>query len=597
MNLLDLAVKVTADDQASDKIAQIGDKVKSGLGTAAKAGVAAVGAAVAAAGAGAIALGKASMDAYATYEQLAGGAQLMFGDAYDFVMEKSQQAYKNVQMSQNEYLQQVNGFAVGLRTALGGNEQAAAELADKIITAEADIVAATGNTAENVQNAFNGVMKGNYTMLDNLGLGINATKEGMQTVIDVVNEHNAAMGKATDYTIENVADVQSALIDYIEMQGMSGYAANEAAETIQGSLAMVSSAWQNLLTEFGKDDADIGARITDLIDSGMAAIDNIAPRIVTIAENIIDAIPVVIEKVSPYLAQIQDRFTKFVSEHQGEFKALGETLWNGIVQALISATQLAFEALATAIGTIIITIPEWGPELLKAAVLLFANILQGIIDTTVTILNGVADLIGQAISTVTGFDGDMLEAAQDLWHKFCDGIANMRQLVVDGFWNLVNGAIENITGFASDAYNVGASIIQGIADGIAAAPDAVINALWGGIGGAIDTVKGWLGIASPSKLFAQFGRYTMEGFAQGIEAEASAPVNAMMEAAKSVYDAASGKIDFAAVGAYGQYSGIQMPYAAHAGDVYNIYVTSREGEDVAVRIRNELHAYNLMRGR
>lgn len=122
------------------------------------------GAAVAAGAAGVAAITKMGVEGYAQYEQLAGGAELMFGNAYDFIAEKAQNAFATVQMSQNDYLQQVNGFAVGLKTALGGNEQAAAELADRIITAEADIVAATGNSSEMVQNAFNGIMKNNFSI-------------------------------------------------------------------------------------------------------------------------------------------------------------------------------------------------------------------------------------------------------------------------------------------------------------------------------------------------------------------------------------------------------------------------------------------------
>ena len=75
-------------------------------------------------------VGKAAYTSYARYEQLAGGAQLMFGDAYDFVAEKARNAYKTVQMSQNDYLQQVNGFATGLKTALGGNVQRIAAAGD-----------------------------------------------------------------------------------------------------------------------------------------------------------------------------------------------------------------------------------------------------------------------------------------------------------------------------------------------------------------------------------------------------------------------------------------------------------------------------------
>jgi len=231
-------------------------------------------------------VGKAAYTSYARYEQLADGAQLMFGDAYDFVAEKARNAYKTVQMSQNNYLQQVNGFATGLKTALGGNVQAAAELADKVITAEADVVAATGNTQEAVQNAFNGIMKSNFTMLDNLQLGITPTKEGFQQLIDKVNEWNAENGEATAYTIDNLADCQAALADYIEMQGLSNYAAEEAARTIEGSTAAAKAAWENLVTGMADSNADIEELTQNFVDSVFTAGKNIVPRVKQIATGI-----------------------------------------------------------------------------------------------------------------------------------------------------------------------------------------------------------------------------------------------------------------------------------------------------------------------
>ena len=225
-------------------------------------------------------VGKASLAAYGDYEQLVGGAQLMFGDAYDYISQRSRQAYKNVQMSQNDYLRQVNGFAVGLKTAMGGNAKAAAELADKIVTAEADVVAATGNSQEAVQNAFNGIMKNNYTMLDNLQLGIVPTKEGFQSLIEKVNEWNEQNGRLTNYTIDNLADCQQALVDYIDMQGLSGYAAMEAADTLQGSVSSVKAAWEDLLSAIGTGDENNVKNATDaLVDSLSAAAEPIVKDI------------------------------------------------------------------------------------------------------------------------------------------------------------------------------------------------------------------------------------------------------------------------------------------------------------------------------
>lgn len=228
-------------------------------------------------------VGKASLAAYGDYEQLVGGAQLMFGDAYDYISDRSRQAYKNVQMSQNDYLRQVNGFATGLKTSMGGNAKAAAELADKIVTAEADVVAATGNSQEAVQNAFNGIMRNNYTMLDNLQLGIVPTKEGFESLIAKVNEWNEQNGRMTDYTIDNLADCQQALVDYIDMQGLSGYAAMEASGTLQGSVSSVRAAWEDLLAAIGAGDQTGVKGATDAL---LESLKTVAGNIVPIVENI-----------------------------------------------------------------------------------------------------------------------------------------------------------------------------------------------------------------------------------------------------------------------------------------------------------------------
>lgn len=244
-------------------------------------------------------VGKASLAAYGDYEQLVGGAQLMFGDAYDYISQRSRQAYKNVQMSQNDYLRQVNGFAVGLKTAMGGNAKAAAELADKIVTAEADVVAATGNSQEAVQNAFNGIMKNNYTMLDNLQLGIVPTKEGFQSLIEKVNEWNEQNGRLTNYTIDNLADCQQALVDYIDMQGLSGYAAMEAADTLQGSVSSVKAAWEDLLSAIGTGDENNVKNATDaLMDSLSAAAENIVPIVKDIFGGFVDAFSEAHQKIT-----------------------------------------------------------------------------------------------------------------------------------------------------------------------------------------------------------------------------------------------------------------------------------------------------------
>ena len=291
MNLFELFIKIGVDDQASGKISAITEKIGNGLEKASKIGVTAV-----------TTLGTIAIKTFADFEQLVGGAELMFGDAFETVMENAKNAYKTVQMSQNEYLTQVNGFATGLKTALGGNEQAAAELAHRIVQAEADIVAATGNSQEAVQNAFNGIMRSNFTMLDNLQIGITPTKEGFQEVIDKVNEWNKANGEATNYQMGNLADMQSALVDYIDMVGMSGYAQKEASGTILGSFASMKAAASDFATSLIDENADVGDSWNTLKGTIRTFVDNIKPKIVEFLSAISPIATVVAGITSAFIA-------------------------------------------------------------------------------------------------------------------------------------------------------------------------------------------------------------------------------------------------------------------------------------------------------
>ena len=464
MNLMDLFVKISVDDQASSQVETLSGKLKSGLATAAKVGAAAV----AAAGTAIVAVGKQAIEQYAEYEQLVGGAELMFGDAYDFVAEKAKNAYSTVQMSQNDYLRQVNGFATGLKTALGGNAQAAAELADKIVNAEADVVAATGASQEMVQNAFNGIMRSNYVMLDNLQLGITPTKEGFQEVIDKVNEWNAANGRATNYVIDNLADAQSALVDYIEMQGLQGYAANEAADTIQGSLASMKSAWQNLLTGVADDNADFEGLINNFVDSLVVAGENIIPRI------------------------------------------------NTVIQGL---TQLITQASQNIIPLAVETIIQNLPSIVAAGMDMVMAIVNGILDNIDLLIDCTLDLIDVVVDKLIENLPKLIEGGIKLTLALASGIIKAIPQLVAKLPQLIVSVIRGLNDGFRQIGEIGKNIVIGIWNGIAKMGDWLWDRVSSFFSGIVNGVKKLLGIASPSKVFAGIGGFMAEGLGEGFDSQ------------------------------------------------------------------------------
>ena len=167
MNLMDLFVKISVDDQASSQVETIGSKLKGGLVTAAKVGSAAV----AAAGTAIIAIGKQAIEQYAEYEQLVGGVETLFKQSADVVQQYAANAYKTAGLSANEYMNTVTSFSASLLQSLGGDTEAAAKYADMAITDMSDNANKLGTDMSLIQNAYQGFAKGNMTMLDNLKLG------------------------------------------------------------------------------------------------------------------------------------------------------------------------------------------------------------------------------------------------------------------------------------------------------------------------------------------------------------------------------------------------------------------------------------------
>ena len=160
MNLMDLFVKISVDDQASSQVETLSGKLKNGLATAAKVGAAAV----AAAGTAIVAIGKQAIEQYAEYEQLVGGVETLFKTSSDKVMEYAENAYKTAGLSANEYMNTVTSFSASLLQSLGGDTEAAAEYADMAITDMSDNANKMGTSMEMIQNAYQGFAKQNYTI-------------------------------------------------------------------------------------------------------------------------------------------------------------------------------------------------------------------------------------------------------------------------------------------------------------------------------------------------------------------------------------------------------------------------------------------------
>ena len=298
------------------------------------------------------AFGKAALDAYANYEQLAGGIETLFKDASGTVMKYADNAYKTSGLSANRYMEQVTSFSASLLQSLGGDTQKAAQYADRAVIDMSDNANKMGSSMQSIQDAYQGFAKQNYTMLDNLKLGYGGTKGEMERLIADANRVKQANGEMADLSIDSFADVTEAIHIIQTEMGIAGATAEEAEGTISGSVGAMSAAWDNWVTGLGNDNADMKVLTDQLVETVITAAGNVIPRIGeilgTLGETLKEQAPVVVDKfltaisehLPPGMSQVfndaVDGAKEAISDMQGKIDPMLQTVkelapWVGAV--------------------------------------------------------------------------------------------------------------------------------------------------------------------------------------------------------------------------------------------------------------------------
>lgn len=522
MNLFELSAKLSLDsseyeqgiNSAVQKSNTFGDVLKANLlSDTIRMGLTALWEALKRVSQAFIEIGKQAVEAYANYEQLAGGVETLFGDSAQRVLNDANQAFKTAGMSMNEYMETSIQSAASLISSLGGDQAKAAEMMNMSITDMADNVNKMGTTMEGVQNAYRGFSRGNFTMLDNLALGFSGTKEGMQELLDKAREISGFK-----YDISSYADIVEAIHVVQTEMGITGTTAREAATTIQGSLSMTKSAWQNLLVGIADENADFDALVVNLIDSATMAGKNLIPRI----EQVIGGIGNGVEKLLPI---ILDNVPKAISRAAP-----------GILNALKNLGVIVFNSVQN-----LLTNTDWNA--------LGKNIADGFkrIDW-ISVFAGAAQIIGNAL--IATFDIISGIAENINWLELFDGIYNSLIAVVTNIdWAALISTMFKLLGASiggSGAIIVGLALTtwRALKSGFESTKDYfnkyiesaggnIIVGMFNGILRSLINVGGWIyrnifqpfiegfkaafGIHSPSTVMAQMGGYIVDGLINAIK--------------------------------------------------------------------------------
>lgn len=497
----------------------MGSSISSALKTAAAVGTAAI----AAAATGVVALTKKAVESYATYEQLVGGVETLFGaqgkslqeyakdagksvdqvkDKYNTLMKAQEtalsnanNAYKTAGMSANSYMEIITSFAASLKQSTK-NEVEAAKIADVAIQDMSDNASKMGTSMESIQNAYQGFAKQNYTMLDNLKLGYGGTKEEMQRLLKDAQELTGIK-----YDINNLSDVYNAIHAIQGDLGITGTTAKEAMFTIEGSANMTKAAWENVVTAIGSGEG-LSEAMDNLVtaifgdESGGGLLNNIIPRIQVVMEGIGDfvaqASPYISEKLPELIdALLPPLLTSAITMIEALIEALPgilESLWNAVILAFGTLYEMILEQgpiFLTTVGVFLMNfltgVTEKLPAILQAGMDMISQLVTGIINSLPTLISGVQTLISNFLSTIMTNLPSILQQGMGMVSQLVTGILNNLPALITAVGTLIDEfltyILESLPDIMEKGFEMVSSIVEGIINNLPAIVEAIVQVI------------------------------------------------------------------------------------------------------------------------
>lgn len=103
----------------------------------------------------------------------------------------------------------------------------------------------------------------------------------------------------------------------------------------------------------------------------------------------------------------------------------------------------------------------------------------------------------------------------DVFTKTVEGLRSQQQILIDYLIQLMKLSLSTIRDFLGDFQNAGQQLMNGLGQGILDGRSAVIEAIRSTLEDIVEQAKRSLQINSPSKVFAEIGDYTAQGFGVG----------------------------------------------------------------------------------
>lgn len=444
-------------------------------------------------------------------QQSLGGVETLFKDSADTVKEYAAQAYRTVGLSANDYMEQTTSFAASLLSSVSQDTDAAAQLANMAMVDMADNANKMGTDMQDIQNAYQGFAKQNYTMLDNLKLGYGGTQAEMQRLLK-----DAEKISGVHYDLGNLADMYSAIHVIQKEMDITGTTAKEASTTLTGSFAAMKAAAENVLADWSTG-ADLTTPLQGLVETAQTfLVGNLLPMI----GNVLAGIPEIVYSLVPELLQTGTELLSSLA--QGFTEGIPEFFSTALPQLLAFTDQLRDNA-ASFVDAGLNLITQLLNGLIAGLPDLIAYVPDIIINICGIINDNMPKILGEGVAIIVQLVVGIVKAVPDL-------LAN---------WKKILQAVLSVIS-AINWLNIGKNILTGVANGVKSMGSSMLNAFKGGFSSALAWIK-----SLPSQA-VQWGKNLIQSFINGLTGKGG--VATIATAGATIAETASGEdVDWSSV--------------------------------------------------
>ena len=478
----------------------------------------------------------ASVKATGEIEQQIGGTEAVFKEYAKEVQKSADEAYSNMGLSANDYMATINKMG-SLMQGSGIDIKTSMDLSSQAMQRAADVASIMGIDINSAMESIAGAAKGNFTMMDNLGVAMNAT---------TLEAYALEKGIKKSYTaMSNSEKIQLSMQMFLEKStyAMGNY--RKENETFAGSLTTLKASFDNFMSGAGSIDALVDS-VMNFATILIKSIEEVAPRIIG---SIANAMP--------------------------EMLKLGVNLIRSLIQGIMDNKDVLMEAILETVSLILQTLLEMLPEILKIGIEIIAQLIQGIAEQLPELIPTAVDCIILLVETLIDNIDLLVDAGIELIIALAEGLIEALPRLIEKapviIEKLVNALIRNfpkiikaggellgklITGIVGSFFkllevapqiianivngikrgweeikNVGRYLIEGLWNGIAGMANWVYQKVVGFANNIVANIKKALGIHSPSRVFRdEIGKNLGLGLGEGFENSLSGVYKSMQRA-------------------------------------------------------------------